>query len=172
MLTLDPQMAHRRLVLSEGNRKVTHEREDRRTDTHQTTIERCTQVLCREKLCSRCYWEAEWCGEGAWIGMAYKGTTSRQEGAAWLGFNATSWSLSCSGKSYTVWQDSSAVVSGPCPPSSRVGVYLDWEAGTLCFYSVSSETRTHLHKFTTEFTEPLHPGFWVLWGSSVSLCQL
>ncbi|XP_023685941.1 NLR family CARD domain-containing protein 3-like isoform X2 [Paramormyrops kingsleyae] len=171
-LTLDPDTAHRCLILSEGNRKVTHERGDRRADTDQPTIQRFTQVLCREKLNSRCYWEVEWDGEGAWIGMAYKGTTSRQEDDTWIGFNATSWSLSCSGKSYTVWHDSSAAVSVPQPPSSRVGVYLDWEAGTLSFYSVTSEKRTHLYKFTTKFTEPLYPGFWVLWGSTVSLCQL
>ncbi|XP_041822491.1 NLR family CARD domain-containing protein 3-like isoform X3 [Chelmon rostratus] len=60
--------------------------------------------------------------------------------------------------------------------SNRVGVYVDYPAGTLSFYSVSSDTLILLHTFSTTFTEPLYPGF-RLWsgsrsGSSVSLCPL
>ncbi|KAJ8362293.1 hypothetical protein AAFF_G00384680 [Aldrovandia affinis] len=54
-----------------------------------------------------------------------------------------------------------------------VGVFLDWPAGTLSFYSVSSDTLTHLHTFHTTFTEPLYPGFGLDFvDTSVSLCML
>lgn len=50
-----------------------------------------------------------------------------------------------------------------CVPSSfcnRVGVYLDWSAGTLSFYSVSdTHTLAHLDTFNTTFTEPVCAAF-------------
>ncbi|KAJ8250107.1 hypothetical protein COCON_G00233230, partial [Conger conger] len=60
-LTLDPNTAHRELSLSEGNRKVTHTlwREEPYPD-HPERFESWPQVLCRESVCERCYWEAEW----------------------------------------------------------------------------------------------------------------
>ncbi|KAJ8377658.1 hypothetical protein AAFF_G00255030 [Aldrovandia affinis] len=48
-----------------------------------------------------------------------------------------------------------------------VGVYLDWPAGTLSFYSISSDRLTHLHTFHTTFTEPLYPGFGLGLGASI-----
>ncbi|XP_061085289.1 NLR family CARD domain-containing protein 3-like [Conger conger] len=60
-LTLDPNTPHRALSLSEGNRKVTHTwgREEPYPD-HPERFESVAQVLCRESLCERCYWEAEY----------------------------------------------------------------------------------------------------------------
>ena len=55
---------------------------------------------------------------------------------------------------------------------SRVGLYLDWLAGTLSFYRVSSDTLTHLDTLRPTFTEPVYPGFWVDSDASVSLCQI
>ncbi|KAJ8332631.1 hypothetical protein SKAU_G00424200, partial [Synaphobranchus kaupii] len=59
--TLDPNTAHRELSLSEGNRKVTHTpgREEPYPD-HPERFESERQVVCRESVCERCYWEAEW----------------------------------------------------------------------------------------------------------------
>ncbi len=61
----------------------------------------------------------------------------------------------------------------PSRLSNRVGVYVDWSAGRLSFYSVSdTHTLTHLHTFNTTFTEPLYAGFEVYSDSSVSLCKI
>ncbi|KAJ8358670.1 hypothetical protein SKAU_G00151950, partial [Synaphobranchus kaupii] len=59
-LTLDPNTAHRELSLSDGNRKVTHTpgREEPYPD-HPERFESVPQVMCRESVCERCYWEAE-----------------------------------------------------------------------------------------------------------------
>ena len=90
-----------------------------------------------------------------------------------FGHNDKSWSLKCSGDSYSAMHNAkSTAIPAPSSRSSRVGVYLDWPAGTLSFYSVSSDTLTHLHTFNSTFTEPLYPGFYVYFGSSVSLCQI
>ncbi|XP_067092610.1 stonustoxin subunit beta-like [Osmerus mordax] len=173
-LTLDQNTACRTLSLSEENRKVTGRREYQPYPDHPERFEDHEQVLCREGLSGRCYWEAEWSGGGVYIAVMYKGMTRRVKGYdCVLGANNKSWSLGCHNDSYSAMHNKNRTVI-PVPPSSshRVGVYLDWLAGTLSFYTVSSDTLTHLHTFHSTFTEPLYPGLWVYPDSSVSLCQV
>ncbi|XP_042560269.1 NACHT, LRR and PYD domains-containing protein 12-like [Clupea harengus] len=171
-LTLDPNTAHRELSLSEGNRKVTHVSEKKLYPDHPERFDCWTQVLCREGQSGRCYWNAEWSSDVADIAVAYK--SIQRKGArndSSFGYNDKSWSLECSGNSYSARHNKKiTAIPAPSSRSSRVEVYLDWPAGTLSFYSVSSDTFTHLHTFHSTFTEPLYPGFNV-WQSSVSLCQ-
>ncbi|XP_064843296.1 NLR family CARD domain-containing protein 3-like isoform X3 [Oncorhynchus masou masou] len=173
-LTLDPNTVNRRLSLSEENRKVTCRTEEQPYPDHPERFEDCGQVLCREGLTGRCYWEVEWSGGRAAIGVTYKGI-SRRGGVknCCLGYNDKSWSLFCSDHSYIAWHNSNpTTIDVPSSSPHRVGVYLDWPAGTLSFYRASSDTLTHLITFTSTFTEPLYPGFRVCWeGDSVSLCK-
>ncbi|XP_072567801.1 tripartite motif-containing protein 16-like [Paramormyrops kingsleyae] len=171
-LTLDPNTAHRYLSLSGGNRKVTCGAEQPHPD-HPERFDGWYQVLCRESLTGRCYWEAEWSGDGGWIGVTYKGIGRKgNSDDCGLGYNDKSWMLFCSPDSYSVWHNNKET-DIPIEPSDsrRVGVYLDWVAGTLSFYRVSSDGLTLLYSFTSSFTEPLCPGFGV-YNSSVSLCML
>ncbi|XP_067084461.1 protein NLRC3-like isoform X1 [Osmerus mordax] len=173
-LTLDPNTAHRELSLSEENRKVTRRREKQPYPDHPERFDYCPQVLCREGLSGRCYWEAEWSGGLVNIAVTYKGISKRGVGDdCVLGNNNKSWSLNCDDNSYYSACHNNKSTDIPAPPSSshRVGVYLDWPADTLSFYTVSSDTLTHLHTFHSTFTEPLYPGFRV-YNSSVSLCQV
>uniref|UniRef100_A0A4W5KXA7 B30.2/SPRY domain-containing protein n=2 Tax=Hucho hucho TaxID=62062 RepID=A0A4W5KXA7_9TELE len=173
-LTLDLNTVDRLLCLSEENRKVTRRREEQPYPDHPERFEDCRQVLCREGLTGRCYWEVEWIGSWAGIGVTYKGISRRGEfNDCCLGWNDKSWSLFCYDNSYTAWHNNNhTTIDVPSSGSHRVGVYLDWPAGTLSFYRASSDTLTHLITFTSTFTEPLYPGFH-LWydGASVSLCQ-
>ncbi|XP_071257749.1 NLR family CARD domain-containing protein 3-like isoform X5 [Salvelinus alpinus] len=171
--TLDPNTVNKLLSLSKENRKVTWKREEQPYPDHPEGFEDWQQVLCREGLTGRCYWEVEWSGREAVIGMTYKGISRRVGGKdCIIGFK--SWSLDCSDNSYTAWHNyNHTTIDVPCSSSHRVGVYLDWPAGTLSFYRVSSDTLTHLYTFNTTFTEPLYPGFHVWFDdSSVSLCQV
>uniref|UniRef100_A0A8C7MIY3 NACHT, LRR and PYD domains-containing protein 12-like n=1 Tax=Oncorhynchus kisutch TaxID=8019 RepID=A0A8C7MIY3_ONCKI len=170
-LTLDPNTVNRHLSLSEENRKVTWRREEQPYPDHPERFEDWGQVLCREGLTGRCYWEVEWSG-GADIGVTYKGISRRgRVKDCCLGYNDKSWSLSCSDNRYSACHNNKpTTIDVPSSSSHRVGVYLDWPAGTLSFYRASSDTLTHLITFTSTFTEPLYPGFGV-WGESVSLCQ-
>ncbi|XP_055766484.1 NACHT, LRR and PYD domains-containing protein 12-like [Salvelinus fontinalis] len=173
-LTLDLNTVDRLLSLSEENRKVTWRREKQPYPDHPERFEDRRQVLCREGLTGRCYWEVEWSGiMGAVIGVTYKGISRRgRVNDCCLGYNDKSWSLFCSDYSYTAWHNNNqTAIDVPSSGSHRVGVYLDWPAGTLSFYRASSDTLTHLITFTSTFTEPLYPGFSVWYGNSVSLCQ-
>ncbi|XP_036798372.1 NLR family CARD domain-containing protein 3-like [Oncorhynchus mykiss] len=172
-LTLDPNTVNSLLSLSEENRKVTCGRQKQPYPDHPERFEVCRQVLCREGLTGRCYWEVERSGGWPVIGVTYKGINRRGEGKdCGLGWNDKSWSLFCSDNSYTARHNcNTTLIDVPSSSSHRVGVYLDWPAGTLSFYRVSSDTLTHLNTFYTTFTEPLYPGFWVYDDSSVSLIK-
>ncbi|KAM3864022.1 stonustoxin subunit beta-like [Diretmus argenteus] len=177
-LTLDPNTAHRNLSLSENNRKVTHVTEKQPHPDHPERFTNRIQVLCSTGLTGRCYWEAEWRGGNVYIGMTYRGDGDD----CWIGGSEKSWSVHCSlGGSYSAHHNNRVTFipffssSSSSSPSGRVGVYLDWSAGTLSFYRVSSDSLIHIHTFTSTFTEPLYPvfGFGFVFGSvsSVSLCQ-
>ncbi|XP_045568002.1 NACHT, LRR and PYD domains-containing protein 3-like [Salmo salar] len=175
-LTLDPNTANPNLILSEGNRKVTCVEEEQNYEDHPDRFDCLYQVLCREGLSgSRYYWEVERDGSMADIGVVYKGMKRKGwEDDSWIGGNRESWCLLCSHSGYCFYHPGvSRSISGPV--SNRVGVYLDWPAGTLSFYSVSSSgTLTHLYTEHTTFTEPLYPGFGISFFSetSVTLCQI
>ncbi|XP_051972187.1 NLR family CARD domain-containing protein 3-like [Xyrauchen texanus] len=171
-LTLDSNTAHTELVLSEGNRKVTCVRECQSYPDHPERFDVYHQVLCRESLTGRCYWETQWSGNGSDISVSYKGI-SRKGGSydCWFGFSVNSWSLCCSDDRFTVCHNKNrTVIRPPSHGCKRVGVYVDCPAGTLSFYSVS-DTLTHLHTFISTFTEPLYAGFRVYSDSSVCLCK-
>ncbi|KAG9332000.1 hypothetical protein JZ751_016276, partial [Albula glossodonta] len=70
-LTLDPNTAHRNLRLSEGNREVKYVEETQPYPDHPERFDCWEQVLCREGLSGRCYWEAEWSGDGVVIAVSY-----------------------------------------------------------------------------------------------------
>ncbi|KAK0146046.1 NACHT, LRR and PYD domains-containing protein 12 [Merluccius polli] len=178
-LTLDPNTAHRRLSLSEDHRKVMKVEEDQSYPDHPERFDSWSQVLCREGLTGRCYWEVERSGSVA-IGVTYRGITRRGEGDdSMLGWNNKSWSLYCTDDGYSAcYNGSETDIRLPPSVSTRVGVYVDRPAGSLSFYRVSpgvggsSHTQTLIHTFWTTFTqEDLLPGFWLYGsGSSVSLC--
>ncbi|CAL8290668.1 unnamed protein product [Lota lota] len=179
-LTLDPNTAHRRLSLSEDNRKVTWVREEQSYPDHPERFEYWPQVLCREGLTGRCYWEVER-KQRVEIGVTYRGITRRGRGDdSRLGRNNKSWSLYCHDGRYSAQYNGSRTdIRVPPPDSNRVGVYLDRPAGTLSFYRVSpdvggsSDTLTHIHTFQSTFTqEDLLPGFWLRGCATVSLCRL
>uniref|UniRef100_A0A8C4TAH2 Tripartite motif-containing protein 16-like n=1 Tax=Erpetoichthys calabaricus TaxID=27687 RepID=A0A8C4TAH2_ERPCA len=170
-LTLDMNTAHRDLRLSEENKKVAWDWTQPIYTDYSRRFDYWRQVLCREALTgTRCYWEVE-CSGVMGIGIAYKGLSRKGQGSEWrLGNDDKSWSLRCFNSQYSVWHNNKeTVISAPFSP--RIGVYLDWPAGSLSFYSVS-HTMTLLHRFNTSFTEPLYPGFGFGLQSSVTICHL
>ncbi|XP_037643064.1 tripartite motif-containing protein 16-like protein [Sebastes umbrosus] len=156
-ITLDPNTANTLLLLSEGNRKATFMMHHQSYPSHPDRFTGGHQVLSRESLTGRCYWEVEWRGAKVYVAVAYK--SIRRAGRAnqcWFGWNDKSWALDCEQKHFRFrYNNVQTPVSGP--RSSRVGVYLDHSAGVLSFYSVS-ETMTLLHRVQTTFTEPLYAG--------------
>uniref|UniRef100_UPI00144868C4 tripartite motif-containing protein 16-like n=1 Tax=Epinephelus lanceolatus TaxID=310571 RepID=UPI00144868C4 len=168
-ITLDPNTAFIALLLSEGNRKVTVMRQQQSYSDHPDRFTGCCQVLSRESLTGRCYWEVEWRG-GVYVAVAYKNIRRAGWEECLFGCNEKSWMLRCDNNSYKFYHNKvHTPVSGP--RSSRVGVYLDHSAGILSFYSVS-ETMTLLHRVQTTFTQPLYVGLRLCLDSTAELCQV
>uniref|UniRef100_A0A3Q4IBZ6 B30.2/SPRY domain-containing protein n=1 Tax=Neolamprologus brichardi TaxID=32507 RepID=A0A3Q4IBZ6_NEOBR len=164
------------LQLSDNNRKVTRVEEVQSYPDHPDRFDVYPQLLCRNGLTGRCYWEVEWRGN-VYISVSYR--RIRRKGGSndcVFGHNEQSWCLYCSdGAPRYVWhnyrQTFISTSSSSSSVSNRVAVYVDCPAGTLSFYRVSSDTLIHLHTFNTTFTQTLYPGFWFRFpGASVSLC--
>ncbi|XP_050964200.1 NACHT, LRR and PYD domains-containing protein 12 isoform X8 [Labeo rohita] len=181
-LTLDPNTANTQLILSEENRTVRCVMRNQSYPDHPDRFDVYPQVLCRESVCGRCYWEIEWSGN-VYISVSYK--SIRRKGVdvkCRFGDNDQSWSLNCSRDKYT-FRHNKIVTDLPVKPIIsrtgvnddydhniyRIGVYVDVSAGTLSFYSVS-DTMSLIHTEQTTFTQTLYPGFTVYPGSSVKLC--
>ncbi|XP_026120552.1 NACHT, LRR and PYD domains-containing protein 12-like [Carassius auratus] len=170
-LTLDANTANNELILSEDNRKVTHVGKDQSYPGHPERFD-VYQILCRESLSGRCYWEAEWSGVEAVISVTYKGIIRKGRSRdCMFGRNKISWSLLCNEAKFTARHNNNSMDKSALSRSSnRVGVYLDMSAGILSFYSVSDTHKlAHIHTFNNTFTEPLYVGFGVYDLNSVSL---
>ncbi|NP_001107787.1 uncharacterized protein LOC797610 [Danio rerio] len=170
-LTLDPNTAHTRLILSEENREVKSVRENQPYPDHPHRFDGYPQVLCRESVCGRCYWEIDWSGDaGVRISVSYKSIRRKGGGVECVfGNNAQSWSLFCYSSRFTFWHNNTQTDLPVEALSRRIGVFVDHSAGTLIFYNIYRDTMSLIHSVQTTFTEPLCAGFWVNYGSSVKL---
>ncbi|XP_048878324.1 NACHT, LRR and PYD domains-containing protein 12-like [Brienomyrus brachyistius] len=172
-LTLDPNTINKQLLLSDTEREVIWSETQEPYPDHPHRFDCRLQVLCRESLSGRCYWEVERMGNSRIeVGVTYKGIVRKgdYDNESLLGRNSKSWTLYCCDDAYSIWHDASAIgLPLPASRSLRVGVYVDWETGILSFYSVASDELTLLHRFTSTFTEPLYAGIRVYPHSAVSM---
>ncbi|XP_051552734.1 tripartite motif-containing protein 16-like [Myxocyprinus asiaticus] len=170
--TLDSNTAHKSLCLSQGKRGVTYSDEYQQYTNHRDRFNYYAQVLCRESVSGRCYWEVEWSGsDGMEISVSYKSISRKGNGdECGFGYNDQSWSLFCHDSSFSFWHNHIETELPVVSSSSRIGVYVDHGAGILSFYSIS-DTMTLIHRVHTIFTQPLYPGFELADGS-VKLCGL
>ncbi|KAL7371706.1 hypothetical protein ABVT39_003640 [Epinephelus coioides] len=180
-LTLDPNTANGYLTLSEGDKKARREKWQSYPD-HPERFDKHPQVLCKESLTGRHYWEVEWSTdstESVYVAVVYKGIERKAKSSdSQFGNNKMSWAVGQYRDSshhlvaayHNGWQWETAFPSDGC---DKVGVYLDWPAGTLSFYRVSSNTLRHLYTFRTKFTEPVYPGLWARHDSNFAyLCPV
>nr|XP_017210889.1 E3 ubiquitin-protein ligase TRIM39 [Danio rerio] len=170
-LTLDPNTANTQLILSEENREVKSVRENQPYPDHPHRFDDHLQVLCRESVCGRCYWEIDWSGDdGVCISVSYKSIRRKGIGRECVfGRNAQSWSLFCSSSSFIFRHNNTHTDLPVKALSRRIGVFVDHSAGTLIFYNIYRDTMSLIHSVQTTFTEPLCAGFRLYPGSSVKL---
>ncbi|XDV26306.1 hypothetical protein PO909_030055 [Leuciscus waleckii] len=167
--TLDPNTVDKRLRLSEENRVVTNTYPELQTyPDHPDRFDYYEQVLSRESMSGRSYWEIEGICGGVSIAVSYK-TIRRKVYECGFGRSDQSWSLECPSSNYLTRHNDILTDVRVKSISRRVGVYVDHSAGTLSFYSISGDTMSLIHTVQTTFTQPLYPGFWVGTGSSAKL---
>uniref|UniRef100_A0A3B3TW59 Tripartite motif-containing protein 16-like n=1 Tax=Poecilia latipinna TaxID=48699 RepID=A0A3B3TW59_9TELE len=179
-ISLDPNTAFRTLKLSNENRAAIVWYEDESFTPSPERFSSCRQVLSRQSLTGRCYFEFKWAGIGIFVAVAYKSTKrGGRANESLFGFNDQSWALRCDiehlswkGAGYT-FSHNKAETPVSSPQSYKLGVYLDHSAGVLAFYDVS-ETMTLLHRVQTTFTQPLYAGlgFFFCDGGDAEFCNL
>nr|XP_033502991.1 tripartite motif-containing protein 16-like [Epinephelus lanceolatus] len=163
-MTLDPNTVDSRLALSEDKRKVTSQ-----PGSHSDMYR--FQVLSKESLTGRCYWEVERDGGAFSVAVTYA-HMRRPVHESVFGNNDTSWAVYFLSNRYEFRHNN--IITPICgPQSTRVGVYLDHSAGILSFYSISDTMMTLLHRVQTTFTQPLYAGL-SAYGfiCSAELCEL
>ncbi|XP_058141473.1 E3 ubiquitin-protein ligase TRIM39 isoform X1 [Dasypus novemcinctus] len=158
-VTLDPETAHPNLVLSEDRKSVKFV-ETRLRDLPDTprrfTFYPC--VLAAQGFTSgRHYWEVEVGDKTHWAVGVCRDSVSRKGELTPLPETGY-WRV-------RLWNgDKYAATTTPFTPlhikvkPRRVGIFLDYEAGTLSFYNVTD--RSHIYTFTDTFTEKLWPLFY------------
>uniref|UniRef100_A0A669BXI1 NACHT domain-containing protein n=1 Tax=Oreochromis niloticus TaxID=8128 RepID=A0A669BXI1_ORENI len=70
-LTIDTNTVHRNFKLSDNNRMVARVEEVQSYSNHPERFDYWPQLLCRNGLTGRCYWEVEWRGR-AYISVSYR----------------------------------------------------------------------------------------------------
>ncbi|XP_032412068.1 NACHT, LRR and PYD domains-containing protein 12-like [Xiphophorus hellerii] len=165
-LTVDRNSVTGNLKLSEDDMKVTRVEEKIFPE-----YEESYQLLCSNGLTGRCYWEVEWTGEID-VSVNRERKEEEKDRDSPLELMDFSWSLGCSDTGYSIRKDNnklSLVAFSDQPVSPKVAMYLDCPAGTLSFFSVDSDSLSHIHTFNAVIAEPLYVGLnFFFTNSSVS----
>ncbi|XP_006882268.1 PREDICTED: uncharacterized protein LOC102874917 [Elephantulus edwardii] len=161
---LDPNTAHPELILSEGNKCVTHGHAWQELPDLPQRFNFLPCVLGQEGFTSgRWYWDVnvenstDWC-----LGVARSDVT-RKCSISMLPENGF-WAMGCYGNQY--W----AITSPPIHlylalAPKRVRISLDYDSGQLSFYNINS--KRHIYTFPKcSFSGKLH-SFFLLWSPDV-----
>jgi hypothetical protein len=157
-VTLDPDTAHRCLILSEDRKQVRYEQGPQLLTDNPKRFDCLYSVLGKEGFSSGgFYYEVQVKGKIEWIfGVAKESimrkepTTESPEGGRW--------SVYMRGKNKYQACNYTRVPISLREKLQKVGVFVDYEEGQISFYNV--EARSHIYSFTgNTFTEKLYPYF-------------
>ncbi|KAF4100115.1 NLR family CARD domain-containing protein 3-like [Onychostoma macrolepis] len=158
-LTWDPNTASSSVQVSEKEEALVNSRRNllEAVPHHPERFKVPNQIMSREGLSGRHFFQLEWFGRWATIGMAYKDISRKGSSAACsIGLNNKSWGIFVS-TPFPICNALHGGVETQLPDCSpwRVGVYLDWAAGTLSFYDTRCDKAELIHTFNAKFTQPL-----------------
>ncbi|XP_070838105.1 tripartite motif-containing protein 16-like isoform X2 [Chaetodon trifascialis] len=161
-LTFDPDTTHHFLRVMENNRKLTNTSPWQHSyPDHPGRFEYWRQAMTVESLYQgRHYIEAELSGEGAHVGVTYKSIDRKgEQSTSCITGNDFSWCVGRNSRGFFSWH---AGVEVPLEVTdiTRVGLYVDFQQGSVSFYDVTGAMRL-LHKYTTGFIEPLYVTAWL-----------
>ncbi|XP_019215061.1 E3 ubiquitin-protein ligase TRIM21-like [Oreochromis niloticus] len=157
-VTLDPDTAHPKLILSDDGKQVYHSEVRKNLPDNPERFSLCACVLGEQSFSSgRFYFEVQVKGKTEWdLGVATE--SINRKGEITLSPEDGFWTVMLrNGNKY------SACASPPVdlclhPGPEKVGVFVDYEAGLVSFYDVGAAAL--IYSFTgCSFTHKLHPYF-------------
>ncbi|XP_036375365.1 uncharacterized protein LOC118771463 [Megalops cyprinoides] len=156
-VTLDPDTANPKLILSEDRKEVRHGDREQALPDRPERFNRIVNVLGKEGFSSgRAYWEVHVGGKMEWdLGVARESVS--RKGRITLCPENGFWILWLRKKDgYEALDDPSVSLTINERPQ-KVGVFVDYEMGQVSFYNV--EARSHIYTFTDVFKEKIYPFF-------------
>ncbi|XP_074477107.1 E3 ubiquitin-protein ligase TRIM65 [Sebastes fasciatus] len=170
-LTFDPRTANGHLSLSQENRRAEHLISGPRPVTaNEARFDHTWQVLCFQGFTNgQHYWELEVSKPWAYLGVTYETIPRKEKGKrCMVGMNELSWSLQLDEHQLSAWHNGRRETLAGHSQHSRIGMLLDYEAGTLTYYG---DGQTRLHAFHCAFSQELFPACWIGEGVSITLCS-
>ncbi|XP_048376122.2 zinc-binding protein A33-like [Stegostoma tigrinum] len=157
-LTLDPNTANNRLIVSGEQTSVKAEKRRHTTSDSFKRFDPQPFVLGSEGFTSgRHYWEVE-VGEKTLCKVGVARESVKRKGSIDLKPESGYWMFWPFSKSdFDTFTSPSRVKHNPIEKQLKIGVFLDYEGGQVSFYN--ADTMSHLHTFTHTFTERLFPIF-------------
>uniref|UniRef100_A0A8C1DIA8 E3 ubiquitin-protein ligase TRIM39-like n=1 Tax=Cyprinus carpio carpio TaxID=630221 RepID=A0A8C1DIA8_CYPCA len=157
-VTLDPDTAHPKLILSDDGKQVRHGDIRQKLPDKPERFDPCPCVLGKEGFSSgRFYFEVQVKGKTDWdLGVARE--SINRKGMITLRPSNGYWTVILrNGDEYKTCENRHVTLSLRVKPQ-RVGVFVDYEEGLVSFYDV--ESSSHIYSFTAQsFTEKLYPYF-------------
>uniref|UniRef100_A0A3B1ICT6 Uncharacterized protein n=1 Tax=Astyanax mexicanus TaxID=7994 RepID=A0A3B1ICT6_ASTMX len=157
-VTLDPNTAHSKLILSDDGKQVKHGDKRYNYPYNHKRFDCCVCVLGKEGFSSgRFYYEVQVRGNTEWdLGVTRE--SSERNGYINLNPDNGYWTVCLRNKTEYEALDCPSVLLSLKQAPQKVGVFVDYEEGLVSFYDV--EVRSHIYSFTGQtFTEKLYPFF-------------
>lgn len=155
-VTLDPDTAHPSLVLSDDGKRAYDGDESKDLPQLPGRFDTCVNVLAKQRFSSgKFYFEVQVTGKTAWtIGVA--SASINRKGNIRLSPDSGFWTIWLrNGDEYEAIDQPSVPLRLSTPPQ-KVGVFVDYEDGLVCFYDVDEADL--LYAFTDcSFSEELLP---------------
>uniref|UniRef100_G3Q849 E3 ubiquitin-protein ligase TRIM39-like n=1 Tax=Gasterosteus aculeatus TaxID=69293 RepID=G3Q849_GASAC len=162
-LTLDPETAHPRLILSDDGKQVKLGDVEKKLPNNPERFSSWFCVLTKQSFSSgRFYFEVQVEGKTEWYLGVNRESVDRKRIISWSPQNGYWIIRLINGNQYLAYDDPPVVLSVKSGPQ-KVGVFVDYEEGVVSFYDV--EAAALIYSFTgCSFTEKLfpffHPGYY------------
>ncbi|XDV33846.1 hypothetical protein PO909_004112 [Leuciscus waleckii] len=157
-VTLDPDTAHPKLILSDDGKQVRHGDIRQKLPDKPERFDECVNVLGKEGFSSgRFYFEVQVKGKTEWdLGVVRE--SINRKGVITLSPIDGHWTVWLRNENEYEACDDPAVSLCVRVKPQQVGVFVDYEEGLVSFYDV--ESSSHIYSFTDQyFTGKLYPYF-------------